>query len=392
MFNDTIFAKRMGRLGTESAFEVLSRAKALEAQGRSIIHLEIGQPDFFAPRHIQEGAAQAIRDGFTKYTDSQGIREVREGLAEYCRVYKHVNVGPEEIVVVPGGKPIIFYTMLALIDQGDEVIYPNPGFPVYESCINFAGGKPVPLPILQKNDFRIDPEELKALITPKTRLIVLNNPANPTGGLLRQEDIQQIAEILEGTNAYILSDEIYSRLVFDHSPVTSIASLPGMKERTIILESFSKTYAMPGWRLGYGVANKNLIAQINRLMINSNSCTSAFVQMSALSAIQGDQEAVVMMCDQYQARSRYLTDALNSIPGVACKMPEGAFYLFPDISGLGLKSKAFADRLLLEGGVAALSGTDFGTYGEGHIRFSVAASMEDLQEGFRRFAAFVAGL
>jgi aspartate aminotransferase len=376
-------ARRMSRLGTETAFEVLARAKALERQGRSIIHLEIGEPDFATPPNIVEAAVDALRGGYTHYGPSAGLPELRETIAQYVGCTRRVLVEPSEVVVVPGGKPIMFYVMLALIDEGDEVIYPNPGFPIYESMINYAGGAAIPIPLRQEREFKMDIDELRRLITPRTRLIILNSPQNPTGGVLDRTDIEAAARVIGDRDVMILSDEIYSRLQFEGEPF-SIMSLPGMKERTILLDGFSKTYAMTGWRIGYGVMRADLATQITRLMTNSNSCTASFTQRAALEALTGDQSAVRVMRSEFERRSRAFVDGLNRIRGFHALMPKGAFYVFANIEQSGWGAKAIADSLLDEAGVAALAGTAFGRYGEGFVRFSVANSIENLMEALRR--------
>jgi len=373
----------MSRLGTETAFEVLSKAKALERLGKSIIHLEIGEPDFDTPSNVVEAAVDALRKGWTHYGPSAGLPELREAISKYVGLTRRVEVSPDEVVVVPGGKPIMFFTMLALIDEGDEVIYPNPGFPIYESMINYAGGKAVPIQLHEERDFALDVRELTALITDRTRLIILNSPQNPTGGVLNRNDIEQVARAIGDRNIMVLSDEIYSRLQFEGEPF-SIMSIPGMKERTILLDGFSKTYAMTGWRIGYGVMRADLAAQITRLMTNSNSCTASFTQVAAVEALRGDQSAVGRMCAEFQHRSRFFVDGLNRIRGFSCRMPCGAFYVFPNITATGWKSKPLADALLENSGVAALSGTAFGRFGEGYLRFSVANSLKNLEEALKR--------
>jgi aspartate/methionine/tyrosine aminotransferase len=373
----------MKRLGTETAFEVLSKAKALERQGKNIVHLEIGEPDFDTPKHIVDAAVDALRAGWTHYGPSAGLPELREAIAEYVSRTRGVNVAPEEVVVVPGGKPIMFFVMLALIDEGDEVIYPNPGFPIYESMINYVGGRAVPVPLREERDFAMDVDEMARLITPRTKMIILNSPQNPTGGVLDHNDIERAAAAIGDRNIMVLSDEIYHRLQFEGEPF-SIMSVPGMQKRTILLDGFSKTYAMTGWRMGYGVMRADLAAQITRLMTNSNSCTASFTQRAGLAAIEGDQSAVDTMRKEFERRSRAFVDGLNRIKGFSARMPKGAFYVFANATGTGWESKRLADALLDEAGVAALSGTAFGEYGEGYLRFSVANSMENLMEALKR--------
>ncbi len=376
-------ASRMLRLGTETAFEVLAKAKALEAQGRKIIHLEIGEPDFDTPSHIIEAAYEAMKNGYTHYTPSAGIWEVRETIAEYISETRGIDVGPENVVVVPGGKPIIFFSILALCEEGDEVIYPNPGYPIYESMINFVGAKPVPMRLRMENNFSFDPDEFRSLVTPRTKMIVINSPANPTGGILSKQDLEIIAELALERDIMVLSDEIYSRIVYE-GEFYSIASIPGMKDRTIILDGFSKTYAMTGWRLGYGVMPKWLAEHVTRLMTNSNSCAAAFTQIAGMKALKGPQDSVDKMVQAFRERRDVMVERLNKIPGFKCLKPAGAFYAFPNIEGTGMKSKELADYLLYEAGVAVLSGTSFGEYGEGFLRFSYANSLENINEALDR--------
>ena len=384
-------AQRMSLLGSESAFEVLARANALEAQGHHVIHLEIGQPDFKTPANIMEAAHRAMLDGNTGYTNAQGVPALREAIAEYCLQYKNVKTDPDEIVVTSGAKPIMFYVMLALCGPGDEVLYPDPGFPIYQSCIRFTGATPVPVPILQENDFRIDVEALRELVTPKTKLLILNSPNNPTGGVLRRSDIEAIAQVLRESapNCYVLSDEVYDRLSFTEEKPFSIAAIPDMKDRTILLDGFSKTYAMTGWRLGYGVMNRELAQAVTLLVINSTSCAAAFTQMAGIEALTGPQDEVLRMKEAFRERSTYMMQALNAIDGIDCLMPAGSFYVFPSIVKLGVDSKTFADRLLQEGYVASLSGASFGRYGEGHLRLSVANSLENVKRAAERIEHFV---
>ena len=377
-------ARRMSRLGTETAFEVLSKARALERQGRSVVHLEIGEPDFDTPANVVEAGVDALRGGWTHYGPSAGLPELRQTLAEYVSRTRGVKVTTDEVVVVPGGKPIIFFTILSLIDEGDEVIYPNPGFPIYESMIHYVGGRAVPIRLREERDFSLDVSDLASLITERTRLIILNSPQNPTGGVLERRDIEQIAQVIGDRNIMVLSDEIYSRLLFDGTEHFSIMSVPGMQERTILLDGFSKTYAMTGWRIGYGVMRADLATHMTRLMTNSNSCTASFTQVAGIEAIRGDQSSVDHMRDEFQRRRDVFVAGLNQIHSFSCRMPKGAFYVFPNIRETGWKSKPLADALLDQAGVAALSGTAFGEFGEGYLRFSVANSLENLQEALHR--------
>jgi aspartate aminotransferase len=377
-------ARRMSRLGTETAFEVLNKARALERQGKSIIHLEIGEPDFDTPANVIDAGIDALRKGWTHYGPSAGLPDLRQALAEYVSRTRGVTVTGDEVVVVPGGKPIIFFTILALIDERDEVIYPNPGFPIYESMIQYVGGRAVPIHLKEERDFSLDVDELSALINDRTRLIILNSPQNPTGGVLGRRDIEQIAAVIGDRNIMVLSDEIYSRLLFDSGQHFSIMSVPGMQERTILLDGFSKTYAMTGWRMGYGVMRPDLALHMTRLMTNSNSCTASFTQVAGIEAITGDQSSVDHMRDEFQRRRDMFVAGLNKIKGFSCRLPKGAFYAFPNIKQTGWKSKALADALLEQAGVAALSGTAFGEFGEGYLRFSVANSLENLQSALDR--------
>jgi aspartate/methionine/tyrosine aminotransferase len=383
----SILADRMAVLGTETAFEVLARAKALERQGKNIIHLEIGEPDFDTPQNIKEAAVKALYAGYTHYVPAAGIPELREAIAEYISKTRKIPVDPEEVVVTPGAKPIIFFTILACVNPGEEVLYPNPGFPIYESVIKFVGAKPVPIPLKEENDFRIDHEYVKEKITEKTKMIILNSPENPTGGVLTRDDLKLIADcIAERDDLIVLSDEIYSRIIYEGSH-ESIASLPGMKEKTVILDGFSKTYAMTGWRLGYGVMRKDLAEKITQLMINSNSCTCAFIQMAGIEALKGPQDSVDRMVAEFRKRREIIVEGLNRIKGVTCKKPKGAFYVFPNITGTGMRSKELSDYLLNEVGVAVLPGTSFGNYGEGYLRISFANSVENIKEALRRIEA-----
>lgn len=372
-------AKSFSRLGTETAFEVLARARALEAQGRKIVHLEIGEPDFDTPANIREAAKKAIDAGHTHYGPSAGLPDTRKAIAEYVSKSRGVSYAAEETVIVPGGKPIIFFTILALVEPGDEVIYPNPGFPIYESMINYVGGKPVPLPIREELDWDFDAAEFEKLLTPKTKLVILNSPANPTGGVMTKETMDRVAKALaKFPDAMLLADEIYSRIVYEGKHL-SLLAYPGMKERTILLDGFSKTWAMTGWRLGYGVGPKWLIDAIAKLSTNDHSCVPAFSQYAAIEALTGPQDSVTAMVAEFKRRRDVIVKGLNSLPGVTCKTPKAAFYVFPSIKGTGLKSKALADALLAEAGVACLPGTSFGAMGEGYLRFSYANSVANIE-------------
>jgi aspartate/methionine/tyrosine aminotransferase len=381
-------AGRMSRLGTETAFEVLNRARALEKQGKEIIHLEIGEPDFDTPANVIEAGVEALHKGWTHYGPAAGLPELRQSIADYVSRTRNVPVSSEEVIVVPGGKPIIFFTILALIDAGDEVIYPNPGFPIYESMIHYSLGKAVPIPLREERDFSVDVKELASLINERTKLIILNSPHNPTGGVLTKKDILQIAEAIGDRNILILSDEIYSRLIYDGDHF-SIMSVPGFKERTILLDGFSKTYAMTGWRLGYGVMRPDLAVHISRLATNSTSCTASFTQVAGIEALSGDQSSVDKMSAEFRRRRDVFVAGLNKIKGFSCRVPKGAFYTFPNITKTGWPSKKLADALLEQAGVAGLSGTAFGEYGEGYLRFSVANSLENLNKALARIEGWV---
>ena len=387
MFENAV-AKRMSLLKTESAFQILAKAKELEAQGKHVVHMEIGQPDFLTPKHIIEAAYRAMNDGYTGYSPTPGFPEARQAIADYAARQKNISTSMEEVVIVPGGKPVMFFAMLMLVEPGDEVVYPCPSFPIYESCITFAGGKPVPFRLSAKNNFRLNIEEFSSLITPKTKMVILNNPLNPTGSVFERDDILALADILrDRPDIFILSDEIYDRLVFD-GQVTSIASLPEFKDRTIILDGFSKTYSMTGWRLGYGIMHPELANHMEMLMVNSNSCSTAFSQIAAIEALTGPQDMVEEMRAAFRERRDWLVGALNAIDGIDCCMPRGAFYAFPDISSFGLPSADFAARLLDEAGVAAAGGTAFGEYGEGYLRLSYATSMDNIKLAVDRIEKF----
>ena len=382
-------ASRMTRLGTETAFEVLNKARALERQGKDIVHLEIGEPDFDTPLNVVEAAIDALHKGWTHYGPSAGLPELRQAIADYVSRTRGVPVSIDEVVVVPGGKPIIFFSVLSLVDTGDEVIYPNPGFPIYESMINYVGGQAIPIRLREERDFGLDVDELASLINERTRLIILNSPQNPTGGVLSKHAIHDIADAIGDRNIMILSDEIYSRLIFDGEHF-SIMSIPGFKERTILLDGFSKTYAMTGWRMGYGVMRPDLAAQMTRLMTNSNSCTASFTQIAGVEALRGEQSSVDHMRDEFKRRRDAFVGGLNQVKGFSCRMPKGAFYAFPNITKTGWPSKKLANALLEEAGVACLSGTAFGDYGEGFLRFSVANSLENLNKALDRLNQWTA--
>jgi len=378
-----MFAERMKRLGTETAFEVLARAKAMEAEGRDVVHLEIGEPDFDTPSNIIDAAVKALRDGFTHYGPSAGLPEARKVFAEHITKDRGLKVDPENIVITPGAKPILFFSIIALVDEGDEVIYPNPGFPIYESVINFVGGRPVPIPLREENEFSIDIDELKGLFNEKTKLIIINSPQNPTGGVLSEEDMKGIVELAIKYDAWILSDEVYSKIIYNGEHV-SIYNFPEAKDRAILLEGHSKTYAMTGWRLGYGVMPKELADHIARLQTNSTSCTASFIQMAGIEALTGPQDESMKMVAEFKARRDLIVDGLNEIPGFKCLRPKGAFYVFPNIKGTGKSSKELENLLLEKAGVAGLSGTSFGEYGEGYLRFSYANSQENIKKALER--------
>lgn len=377
------FAKRMSRLGTESAFEVFARAKVLEAQGKSIVHLEIGQPDFQTPFHICEAAFQAMKDGHTGYGPGAGLPEFRQAIAEHISQTRKVEVHTDQVIVTPGAKPVLLFTLLALVNAGDEVIYPNPGFPIYESLINFVGAKAVPLPLREETAFRSRLDDLVSAISDRTRLLILNSPQNPTGGLFTEEDIDAIAHMAIKHDFYVLSDEIYSRLIYEGAH-HSILGLPGMQERTILLDGHSKTYAMTGWRLGYGIAPQPLVEQMTRLMINSNSCTCTFTQLAGIAALKGPQDSVTAMLAAFKERRDVLVEGLNKIEGIHCLNPAGAFYAFPNVTELPFSSDKLADYLLESAGVSLLSGTAFGKFGEGYLRLSYANSLDNIREALKR--------
>src|SRR2546423_1540422 len=376
-------AERMGRLGTESAFEVLARAKALERQGKEIVHLEIGEPDFDTPAHIKEAAKRALDANATHYGPSAGLPELREAIAKHVAETRGVPVSPEEVVVTPGAKPIMFFTIMAMIGEGDEVIHPNPGFPIYESVINFVGGKPVPIPLREESGFGFDLELFERSVTSKTKLIVINSPENPTGGVLDRSQLERIAAIAVAHQTPVLTDEIYRQFLYE-GEFASIMNMRGMRDLTILLDGFSKSYAMTGWRLGYGVMPPKLAEHVSRLMVNSNSCTASFVQLAGIAALQGDQTPVARMVAEFKRRRDLFVDGLNQLPGVKCARPRGAFYVFPNITGTRRSSAEVAERLLNDAGVAALSGAAFGAHGEGYLRFSYANSEANLRTALER--------
>ena len=378
----------MGRLGTESAFEVLVRARALEAQGKDIVHLEIGEPDFDTPPNVVDAGVKALREGWTHYGPSAGFPKLRESIAAITKKHLGISVDPAEVVVVPGGKPIMFFVILALVEEGDEVLYPNPGFPIYESMIRFAGAKAVPYGLREEHDFDVNVDEILEKLTNRTRLVILNSPQNPTGGVMERADIERLAKVLADRDIFVLSDEIYDRLIYEGEHA-SITQFPGMKEKTIILNGFSKTYAMTGWRMGYGIMRPDLAAQITLLMTNSNSCTASFTQVAGIEALCGPQDSVDVMREEFRRRRKVIVDGLNRIPGFKCRQPHGAFYVFPNIRDTGLASRPLADRLLAEAGVACLWGTAFGAWGEGYLRFSFANSVENLQKALERIEGWV---
>jgi aspartate aminotransferase len=384
-------AERMSRLGTETAFEVLAKAKSLEAQGKEVIHLEIGEPDFDTPRNIIDAAVKALNSGKTHYGPAAGVPELRAVLAEDMSKRRNIKIHPDQVVVTPGAKPIMFFSILALINEGDEVMYPNPGFPIYESVINFVGAKSVPYPLREEKEFSFDIDEFLSLITDKTKMIILNTPQNPTGGILTQDDLKAVAKVAQEKDIYILSDEVYLNIIYE-GVHHSIATLPGMQQRTIILDGFSKTYAMTGWRLGYGAMPGDLAEKVVQLQINSNSCTATFSQYAGIEAIQGSQDEVHKMVAEFKKRRDVIVDGLNTIDGISCVRPHGAFYVFPNIKQLGIDGKKFADLLLEKFGVAALSGTAFGKYGQGYLRFSYANSVENIQKALDRIDQAVKSL
>ncbi|HEY7727951.1 MAG TPA: pyridoxal phosphate-dependent aminotransferase [Candidatus Eisenbacteria bacterium] len=382
------YADRMNTLGTETAFEVLAKARALEAMGRTIVHLEIGEPDFDTPAPIRAAAARALEEGFTHYTPSAGLAEVRDVIARFISQDRGLTVTADQVVVTPGGKPVLTFGVLATVNPGDEVIFPNPGYPIYESAVRLAGGTPVSLDLMEERGFRFGAEDIERLLTPRTKLLILNSPHNPTGTVLTPKDLDEIAALVRDRDVWVLADEIYSKILYEGTH-ESIATRPGMAERTILLDGFSKTYAMTGWRLGYGVMNPTIAKHVARLATNVYSCPTTFVQRAASAALGGPQDEVRAMVAEFRRRRDIIVDGLKAIPGIRCTKPSGAFYVFPNIRALGMKSAEAERALLEEAGVAALSGTAFGSNGEGYLRFSYANSVEQIREGLKRFDALV---
>jgi aspartate aminotransferase len=383
-------AASMGTIGTESAFEVSARARALAAQGRPMIYLQIGEPDFDTPANVRAAAKRALDEGETHYSPFAGIPALREAIAADVAKRKGVQADPSQVFVTVGGKGVMLYAILGLVDPGDEVIVPDPGYPIYESLTRFVGATPVPIPIRMEHDFRLDVDELASLITPRTRVLFINSPANPTGGVLTRSDLTRIAELATEHDLWVVADEIYGRILYDGAEHVSIAALPGMAERTIILDGFSKTFAMTGWRLGYAVVPTSLIPTYAQLIINTISCAPTFVQIGAVEALRGQQDDVDAMVVEFKARRDLIVDGLNAIPGIRCAKPRGAFYVFPDISGTGMTGAELAEGLLVDAGVCVLAGTAFGGIGVNHIRISYANSRENLLEALDRIRAYVA--
>jgi aspartate aminotransferase len=381
----------MERLGTESAFAVLAQAQALERSGRSIVHLEIGEPDFPTPAHIVDAAVASLRDGNTHYVPAPGVLPLRESVCDFLARTGRLEATPDRVVITPGAKPVMFYTILALCEEGDEVLYPDPGFPMYESIAAFSGAVPVAVPLREENEFRMDPEEVQSLVTDRTKLLILNSPHNPCGSALTRDDCEAIAEIAIRNDLVVLSDEVYWAIRYDgqHS---SVLDVDGMAERTVLLDGWSKSFAMTGWRLGFGVFPPALVEPVTRLVVNSVSCTSAFSQFAAKAALEGPWEPVEDMVAEFRTRRDVIVEGLNKIPGVTCAMPHGAFYVFPSVKELGLSSHEIATRLLDEAGVACLWGTAFGAWGEGYLRLSYASSIQNIEVALEAIEKFVAGL
>ena len=384
-------AHRMARLGTETAFEVLAKARLLEAEGMDVIHLEIGEPDFGSPSHVVEAGRQALVDGYTNYGPSPGFPELRDRIAEEISKTRGISVTGDQVVVTPGGKPIMFFLIMAIVDPGDEVLYPNPGFPIYESMIDFMGGVPVPMQLHEDKGFNVDVDAIADSITDRTKMMIVNSPNNPCGSIIPKGDLEALADLAKEHDILILSDEIYSRFLYtgEHH---SIASFPMMREQTVILDGFSKTYAMTGWRIGYGVMPMELVEPVSRLVTNSVSCTASFTQIAALEALNGPQDDSYEMVAEFKKRRDIVVDGLNSIDGIRCRVPQGAFYAFPNVEETGLPSQVFAERLLSDGGVACLSGESFGEFGKGFVRFSFANSTENIEKALERIEDFVRGI
>jgi len=385
------YASRTNHLEPEGAYQVLARANQLEAAGQEIIHLEIGQPDYPTFENVAQAGIDAIRAGHTRYTPPVGIPSLREAIAKDSGRRRGIRIAADEVVVSPGGKPNLFFPTLALVEAGDEVIYPDPGFPTYEAMIGVAGGRPMAVPLLEENNFSFDLEAFDRLISERTKLIILNSPGNPTGGVIPRADLEHIARQAQKFNAWVMSDEIYARLVYEDAEFNSIASVPGMQERTIIVDSFSKTYSMTGWRLGYGIMPRELAAKVDLLLTHSVGSTAHFTQFAGLEAITGPQDQVKVMVADYQNRRDVIVDGLNAIPGFLCQKPQGAFYAFPNIKGTGMKSGELADLILEKAGVALLPGSSFGRHGEGYLRLSYANSIENIRKGLERIKSVLKG-
>jgi len=380
----TQLSSRQVNLGTETAFETLAKAKELERQGQSIIHLEIGEPDFDTPEHIRDAAKQALDDGFTHYGASAGQLELREAIAKHQTERQGYTVSPDNVIATPGGKPVMFFTIMALIEDGDEVIYPNPGFPIYESMIKYMGGTPVPMQLNEDTGYNADIDKLRSLISPKTKLLIVNSPNNPCGSVIPESDLEDIANLAVENDLIVLADEIYKDMYYGDQTHVSITKFSGMRERTVILDGFSKSYAMTGWRLGYGIFPDFLVEPVTRLMTNSVSCTSVHTQMAGIAALEGPQDSVREMMAEFTKRRDLVVNGLNSLAGITCPVPKGAFYAFPNITGTGMTSKQFAEKAMYDAGVALLAGTAFGEFGAGYVRISFANSQENLTEAIER--------
>ena len=383
-----LLARRMARLGTETAFDCLRRAKDLECK-MEVVHLEIGEPDFDTPVHIRDAAKRALDEGWTHYGPSAGLPELREAIAEYAGRIRGMNFISDQVVVTPGGKPVMAFAIMALVEEGDEVVSPNPGFPIYESMIEYMGGRTVPVRLREEDDFRLDPEELASLVNERTKLIIINSPQNPTGGVLTREDLRLIADTAVKNNAWVMADEIYSEMLYE-GEFESISRFPDIHSRLIILDGFSKTFAMTGWRIGYGIMPAEMAGLLAKIQTNTSSCTASFTQRACLDALRGPHDEVDRMMAEFKRRRDTIVDGLNDIPGIRCKKPLGAFYVFPNVEGTGIDCEVLADRLLEEGGVACLAGTCFGKYGNGFIRFSYANSVENIEKALKKVRKVVA--